>query len=149
MLFKNLLFNFSPWAASSGNKYSEYTPAGTYHPPSKYTSIFDDTVNSGPFSQSLYSTNRLLERSRSRSRTRQKALRHSTFQRYASQSQLPAPLRLTEYSGRSSSLSRGLTRPYTSFTSFLDYSGAKDYELARFGSRGSLYDSTQNLSRTK
>ncbi|KAI6240828.1 hypothetical protein M3Y99_00389800 [Aphelenchoides fujianensis] len=123
----------SPWV-STANKYAnEHTVGVAAHPTSTYTSIFDDLVSTGPFSHSLYSTNRLLERS-------------LQYVRYTSQ--LPAPLRTREYSTpRSSSVSRVPGR-YGSFTSFLDYSGAKQYELSRHGSRGSLYDSTQALSRS-
>ncbi|KAI6215193.1 hypothetical protein M3Y94_00356500 [Aphelenchoides besseyi] len=140
----------SPWVNTSQKYQSEYTSNSTYHPPSTYTSMFDDLVNTGPFSQSLYATNRLLERSRSRTRERRQAFRSqrsaSQYLRYSSQ--LPAPLRTREYSTpRSSSVSRVPGR-YGSFTSFLDYSGSKNYELSRFGSRGSLYDSTQALSRS-
>ncbi|KAI6188242.1 hypothetical protein M3Y98_00333600 [Aphelenchoides besseyi] len=140
----------SPWVNTSQKYQSEYTSNSTYHPPNTYTSMFDDLVNTGPFSQSLYATNRLLERSRSRTRERRQAFRSqrsaSQYLRYSSQ--LPAPLRTREYSTpRSSSVSRVPGR-YGSFTSFLDYSGSKNYELSRFGSRGSLYDSTQALSRS-
>lgn len=99
----------------------------------------------------MYSTSRLLERSRSRTRERRQAFRQqrsaSQYARYTAN--LPAPLRTREYSTpRSASVSRAPSRS-GSFVSFLDYSGAKQYELSRNPSRGSLYESTQALSRSR
>uniref|UniRef100_A0A914QWU5 Uncharacterized protein n=1 Tax=Panagrolaimus davidi TaxID=227884 RepID=A0A914QWU5_9BILA len=112
-------------------------------------SIFDDLVGSGAFSNNLYATSRLLERSRSRTRERRRAMRSarsaSQYSRYASYN--PAPIRSREYS---TPPTREVSRPPArsgSFASFLDYSNSKQYELARNPSRGSLYGSYQNLSR--
>lgn len=77
----------SPFASNPTHKYrNEYTATTNYRPTSIYTSTFDDIVSTGSFSlvwsdalgafsSSLYSTTRLIERSRSRARERQKALR--------------------------------------------------------------------------
>uniref|UniRef100_A0A1I7VZ24 Microtubule-associated protein futsch n=1 Tax=Loa loa TaxID=7209 RepID=A0A1I7VZ24_LOALO len=129
----------SPWVQNAAQKYrNDYTAVSTYKLPSMYTSIFDDIVSSGPFSSSLYSANRLLERSRSRSRELRNALRSkrstSNYYRYTSNYATP-PLRTRDYStpplssvGRSSSRSG-------SFISFMEYNRQKQYELARSSSR--------------
>jgi len=53
----------------------QYTVGEPPAAPAAYTAFFDDLVTSGPFASSLYSTSRLLERSRSRTRERRHALR--------------------------------------------------------------------------
>lgn len=64
-------------------------------------------------------------------------------------SQYAAPLRSREYSTPPSySVSRPPSRS-GSFASFIDYSSSKYNELSRNGSRSSLYDANQNLSRSR
>lgn len=141
----------SPWVSTEGKYRNEYTTGVPRVAPTAYTSFFDDLVSTGPFSSSLYATSRLLERSRSRTRERRTALRHqrSSSNYYRMASQYPAPLRTRDYSTPpTSAINRAPSRyGSSSFVNFLEYSGAKQYDLARFGSRGSLYDSNQALSR--
>uniref|UniRef100_A0AAF5PIF9 Uncharacterized protein n=1 Tax=Wuchereria bancrofti TaxID=6293 RepID=A0AAF5PIF9_WUCBA len=140
----------SPWVQNAAQKYrNDYTAASTYKPKSIYTSIFDDTVNSGPFSSDLYSVNRLLERSRSRSRELRNALRSkrstSNYYRYTSNYATP-PLRTRDYSTPPlSSIYRSSLRS-GSFISFMEYSGQKQYELARSSSRFSNFDGLSRAS---
>ncbi|NP_001362142.1 Rab-GAP TBC domain-containing protein [Caenorhabditis elegans] len=134
---------------STANKYrNEYTSGSSYRPTNMYTSHFDDIVATGAFSSALYSTNRLIERSRSRTRERKQAMRSqrsaSNYYRYSSQA--PAPLRAREYSTPPTrEISRAPSRN-TSFVSFLDYSSAKQGELSRANSRTSIYG--DSLSRS-
>ncbi|KAH7701064.1 Protein T23E7.2 b, partial [Aphelenchoides avenae] len=141
----------SPLAQNAVRKYqNEYTSGSAYRPPTTYTQIFDDIVNTGAFGQNLYATNRLLERSRSRTRERRSALRgHRSASNYARfSSQYPSALRTSEYATpRSASVSRAPSRS-GSFISFMDYAGSKQYDLARSDSRGLLYGATEALSRS-
>uniref|UniRef100_A0A915PRL2 Uncharacterized protein n=1 Tax=Setaria digitata TaxID=48799 RepID=A0A915PRL2_9BILA len=139
----------SPWIQNATQKYrNEYTAVSNYRPPSTYTSIFDDIVTSGPFSSSLYSTSRLLERSRSRSRELRNALRSrrssSNYYRYTSNYATP-PLRTRDYSTPPLSSAYHPSSRSGSFISFMEYSGQKQYELVRSSSRFSALD---GLSRT-
>ncbi|VBB34857.1 unnamed protein product, partial [Acanthocheilonema viteae] len=140
----------SPWVQNAAQKYrNDYTAVSTYKSPSIYTSIFDDIVNSGPFSSDLYSTSRLLERSRSRSRELRNALRSkrstSNYYRYTSNYATP-PLRTRDYSTPPfSSVYRSSSRS-GSFISFLEYSGQKQYELSRSSSRYSALDGLSRAS---
>jgi hypothetical protein len=59
----------------------QYTVGEPPVAPSAYTAFFDDLVATGPFASSLYSTSRLLERSRSRTRERRQALRSQSQSR--------------------------------------------------------------------
>uniref|UniRef100_A0A0K0FJJ9 Fibronectin type-III domain-containing protein n=1 Tax=Strongyloides venezuelensis TaxID=75913 RepID=A0A0K0FJJ9_STRVS len=133
----------APYVVDTAHKYkTDYI--SSYRPPSSfYTTMFDDIVSTGPFSSSLYATNRLLERSRSRTRERNSALRSirsaSNYSRYISSA--PTPMRTREYSTPPSrELSRAPSRA-GSFVSFMEYSGAKQYELARDNSRSNIYNS--------
>uniref|UniRef100_A0A9J2NZV6 Uncharacterized protein n=1 Tax=Ascaris lumbricoides TaxID=6252 RepID=A0A9J2NZV6_ASCLU len=140
----------SPWVQSATGKYrSEYSSIGSYRSPSLYLSMFDELVSTGPFSSSLYSTNRLLERSRSRTRERKNAMRSarsaSNYYRYTS-TYAAAPVRTRDYSTPPSS---AVTRPpsrASSFISFIEYSGAKQYELARSRSRSYGFESPYSRS---
>uniref|UniRef100_A0AAF5I2X7 Uncharacterized protein n=1 Tax=Strongyloides stercoralis TaxID=6248 RepID=A0AAF5I2X7_STRER len=132
----------SPYVLNTAYKYkTDYI--SSYRPPSSfYTTMFDDIVSTGPFSSSLYATNRLLERSRSRTRERKSALRNirssSNYTKYISSA--PSPMRTREYS---TPPTRELSRPPSrsgSFVSFMEYSGAKQYELARDSSRNNIFD---------
>ncbi|VDP13214.1 unnamed protein product [Onchocerca flexuosa] len=139
----------SPWVQNNAQKYrNDYTAVSTYKPPSTYTSIFDDIVSSGPFSTSLYSTSRLLERSRSRSRELRNALRSkrstSNYYRYTSNYATP-PFRTRDYSTPPLSSVYHPSSRSGSFISFMEYTGQKQYELARSSSRLSAFD---GLSRT-
>ncbi|KAM3725829.1 hypothetical protein ACO02O_02659 [Dirofilaria immitis] len=139
----------SPWIQNTTRKYrNDYTAVSIYKPPSTYTTIFDDIVNSGPFSSSLYSTTRLLERSRSRSRELRNALRSkrstSNYYRYTSSYATP-PFRTRDYSTPPLSSVYHPSSRSGSFISFMEYSGQKQYELARSPSRFSAFD---GLSRT-
>ncbi|VDN81483.1 unnamed protein product [Brugia pahangi] len=140
----------SPWVQNAAQKYrNDYTAASTYKPKSIYTSIFDDTVNSGPFSSDLYSVNRLLERSRSRSRELRNALRSkrstSNYYRYTSNYATP-PLRTRDYSTPPLSSVYHSSSRSGSFISFMEYSGQKQYELARSPSRFSNFDGLSRAS---
>lgn len=86
---------FSPFMTNPNKYRNEYTASCNYRPSSTYLSHFDDIVNSGwrarveccarnggtledftgAFSSALYSTSRLIERSRSRTRERRQAMR--------------------------------------------------------------------------
>ncbi|VIO87334.1 Uncharacterized protein BM_BM5950 [Brugia malayi] len=140
----------SPWVQNAAQKYrNDYTAASAYKPKSIYTSIFDDTVNSGPFSSDLYSVNRLLERSRSRSRELRNALRSkrstSNYYRYTSNYATP-PLRTRDYSTPPLSSVYHSSSRSGSFISFMEYSGQKQYELARSPSRFSNFDGLSRAS---
>uniref|UniRef100_A0A915C9D9 Uncharacterized protein n=1 Tax=Parascaris univalens TaxID=6257 RepID=A0A915C9D9_PARUN len=143
----------SPWVQSATGKYrSDYSSIGSYRSPSLYLSMFDELVKTGPFSSSLYSTNRLLERSRSRTRERKNAMRSarsaSNYYRYTS-TYAAAPVRTRDYSTPPSS---AITRPPSragSFISFIEYSGAKQYELARSRSRSYGLESPYSRSGSR
>ncbi|KAI1710363.1 hypothetical protein DdX_10721 [Ditylenchus destructor] len=142
--------SISPWVSTAGKYRNEYTVGMAPVASTPYTSLFDDIASTGPFSSSLYATSRLLERSRSRTRERRNAMRSqrsaSNYYRFASQ--YPAPLRTRDYSTPpSAAVSRAPSRA-GSFISFMDYAGKSHYDLVRNPSRGSLYDSTQALSRS-
>uniref|UniRef100_A0A2K6W354 Uncharacterized protein n=1 Tax=Onchocerca volvulus TaxID=6282 RepID=A0A2K6W354_ONCVO len=140
----------SPWVQNNAQKYrNDYTAVSTYKPPSTYTSIFDDIVSSGPFSTSLYSTSRLLERSRSRSRELRNALRSkrstNNYYRYTSNYATP-PFRTRDYSTPPLSSVYHPSSRSGSFISFMEYSGQKQYELARSSSRLSTFDGLSRAS---
>uniref|UniRef100_A0A915M5J9 Uncharacterized protein n=1 Tax=Meloidogyne javanica TaxID=6303 RepID=A0A915M5J9_MELJA len=155
----------SPWVDRSSKYRNEYTVGEPPAAPAAYTAFFDDLVTSGPFASSLYSTSRLLERSRSRTRERRHALRSQSQARnyyksvvestnplflYRFASQLPAPLRTRDYSTPPSSLISRAPTAGSSYTSFMDYAGAKQFEMARSQSlqRSPLYQSNLALSRS-
>ncbi|KAL7077563.1 hypothetical protein ACQ4LE_003449 [Meloidogyne hapla] len=155
----------SPWVDRSSKYRNEYTVGEPPAAPAAYTAFFDDLVTSGPFASSLYSTSRLLERSRSRTRERRHALRSQSqarnyykcvvestvpLFRYRFASQLPAPLRTRDYSTPPSSLISRAPTAGSSYTSFMDYAGAKQFEMARSQSlqRSPLYQSNLALSRS-
>ncbi|KAF7635687.1 hypothetical protein Mgra_00004929 [Meloidogyne graminicola] len=155
----------SPWVDRSSKYRNEYTVGEPPAAPTAYTAYFDDLVTSGPFASSLYSSSRLLERSRSRTRERRHALRSQSQSRnyfrsvvestnplflYRFASQLPAPLRTRDYSTPASSLISRAPTAGSSYTSFMDYAGAKQYEMARSQSlqRSPLYQSNLALSRS-
>lgn len=142
----------SPWVDRSSKYRNEYTVGEPPAAPAAYTAFFDDLVTSGPFASSLYSTSRLLERSRSRTRERRHALRSQSQARnyYKFASQLPAPLRTRDYSTPPSSLISRAPTAGSSYTSFMDYAGAKQFEMARSQSlqRSPLYQSNLALSRS-
>uniref|UniRef100_A0A0K0D3R9 Uncharacterized protein n=1 Tax=Angiostrongylus cantonensis TaxID=6313 RepID=A0A0K0D3R9_ANGCA len=108
-------------------------------------------LGEGAFSSALYSTTRLIERSRSRTRERRQAMRsqRSASNYYRLTSQYPAPQRAREYS---TPPSREYSRPPSrsgSFISFMEYSGSKNGELSRNASRSSIHDSALALSRSR
>ncbi|VDM97383.1 unnamed protein product [Thelazia callipaeda] len=115
---------------------------------STYTSMFDDIVSAGPFSRNLYSTSRLIERSRSRSREQQVATRLSRSDSYYNRRTLnymPVTYRNRDFSTPPISTIRYAPSRSGSFLSFMEYSGQKQHELARSSSRLLAYD---GLSRT-
>ncbi|VDK78912.1 unnamed protein product [Litomosoides sigmodontis] len=139
----------SSWIQNTAQKYrSNYSTASTYKPQPIYTSIFDDIVSSGPFSSSLYSANRLLERSRSRSRELRNAHRSkrstSNYYRYTSNYAI-TPLRTRDYSTPPLSSVYHPSRS-GSFISFLAYSKQKRDELERSSSRISAIDEINRAS---
>ncbi|CAJ0610573.1 unnamed protein product [Cylicocyclus nassatus] len=146
----------SPFVSNPYKYRNEYTASSTYRPNSTYITQFDDIVNTGPFSSALYSTTRLIERSRSRTRERRQAMRSqrsaSNYYRYlfdSYSSQYPAPQRTREYS---TPPSREYSRPPSrsgSFISFLEYSGSKNGELSRNASRSSIYDAPLSRSYSR
>uniref|UniRef100_A0A183CER3 Trichohyalin-like n=1 Tax=Globodera pallida TaxID=36090 RepID=A0A183CER3_GLOPA len=142
----------SPWVDQSSKYRNEYTVGEPPVAPAAYTAFFDDLVATGPFASSLYSTSRLLERSRSRTRERRQALRSQSQARnyYRFASQYPAPLRTRDYSTPPSSYLTRAPTAASSFVSFIDNYGAKQYDLARSQSlhRNSVYNSNMALSRS-
>uniref|UniRef100_A0A914HSD1 GDT1 family protein n=1 Tax=Globodera rostochiensis TaxID=31243 RepID=A0A914HSD1_GLORO len=142
----------SPWVDQSSKYRNEYTVGEPPVAPAAYTAFFDDLVATGPFASSLYSTSRLLERSRSRTRERRQALRSQSQARnyYRFASQYPAPLRTRDYSTPPSSYLTRAPTAASSFVSFIDNYGAKQYDLARSQSlhRKSVYNSNMALSRS-
>ncbi|XGW33532.1 hypothetical protein V3C99_017720 [Haemonchus contortus] len=146
----------SPFVTNPNKYRNEYTASCNYRPNNTYLSHFDDIVNSGAFSSALYSTTRLIERSRSRTRERRQAMRSqrsmSNYYRYlydSYTSQYPAPQRAREYS---TPPSREYSRPPSrsgSFISFMEYSGSKNGELSRNASRSSIYDSALSRSGSR
>ncbi|VDM56457.1 unnamed protein product [Angiostrongylus costaricensis] len=140
----------SPFVVNPYKYRNEYTANCDYRPSNNYLSQFDDIVNTGAFSSALYSTTRLIERSRSRTRERRQAMRsqRSASNYYRLTSQYPAPQRAREYS---TPPSREYSRPPSrsgSFISFMEYSGSKNGELSRNASRSSINDSALALSRS-
>ncbi|CAJ0568723.1 unnamed protein product, partial [Mesorhabditis spiculigera] len=159
--------SFSSWTpADSGKKYesisnyasdvskkydsgysSSYTPTVQ-----SYTRKFDDYVSTGPFSNALYSTSRLVSRSRSRTRERRNSRRaqrsSSNYYRSMFSSALPAPAAMhsREYSQPPPSAVIRTPGRSTSFASFIDYAGQKNYELQRTSSV--VADSANALSRS-
>ncbi|VDK44410.1 unnamed protein product [Anisakis simplex] len=136
--------SLSPWVQSAANKYrTDYSTKPTYTPTSPYLSQFDDMVKTGAFSNNLYSVNRLLERSRSRTRERKNASRSarsaSNYNRYTS-TYGAAPIRTREYSTPPTSAIRRVPSRSSSFISFMQYSDAKNYEMARSRSRSYGFD---------
>ncbi|KAL3085167.1 hypothetical protein niasHS_010236 [Heterodera schachtii] len=142
----------SPWVDQSSKYRNEYTVGEPPVAPAAYTAFFDDMVATGPFASSLYSTSRLLERSRSRTRERRQALRSQSQARnyFRFASQYPAPLRTRDYSTPPSSYITRTPTAASSFVSFIDNYGAKQYDLARSQSlhRSSVYNSNLALSRS-
>lgn len=137
----------SPWVNSSSKYRNEYTVGEAARPKPAYSSYFDDLVSIGPFNSQLYSSSRYLERGRSRSRRRAGAGRNL----YRFSSQIPAPLRTRDYSTAPTGWASRAPSRASSFISFLEYSGAKQYDLARSRSLsrpGSLYNSNLALSRS-
>ncbi|KAH7715680.1 Protein T23E7.2 f [Aphelenchoides avenae] len=128
----------APLAVNYEYRYkNDYPGAPEYRPQRAYSQIFDDTVSTGAFGQNLYSMNRLVERSRSRTRERRNAYRsHRSATSYSRYTQLyPAPTRTREYATpRAASLSRA-PAPAESFVSFMEYAGASQYDLQRSASQ--------------
>ncbi|CAJ0577355.1 unnamed protein product, partial [Mesorhabditis spiculigera] len=159
--------SFSSWTpADSGKKYesiSNYASdvskkydsgySSSYTPTVQaYTRKFDDYVSTGPFSNALYSTSRLVSRSRSRTRERRNSRRaqrsSSNYYRSMFSSALPAPAAMhsREYSQPPPSAVIRTPGRSTSFASFIDYAGQKNYELQRTSSV--VADSANALSRS-
>ncbi|VDM39198.1 unnamed protein product [Toxocara canis] len=161
----------SPWVQSSPRKYhTDYSRLSTYRSPSLYLSQFDEMVSTGlnlqelpklaivklpltgAFSASLYSTNRLLERSRSRARERKHAMRSarsaSNYYRYTS-TYATTPIRTREYSTPPSSILTRQPSRSTSFISFMEYSDAKQHEMMRSRSRSHGLESLYSRSGSR
>lgn len=131
--------SYTPYVSNLQRKYqNEYTASSNYRPKHDYTREFDNYAGAGAFGGTLYAQQRYAERSRARSRERQRrsARSASSQYRYYGSSAAGSAVRGVRPRDLSSpaSLSRSTSRQ-GSFTSFLDYSLSKQYDLSRQSSR--------------